>query len=197
MIGLAQRIRSAGLFDHDRLTGLADGLAIAFAVSLPWSTSAAIIFTVLWLVALVPTLDARTLRRVLATSAGGLPVVLVALAVIGMLWTNEAATMADRWNGLTPFLKLLCIPLLIVQFSRSQRGSWVMVGYLISCGVLLAVSWVLVLRWYLSPVWSAFPVQLFGMPVRDYIAQSGEFTICVFLLAKLALDDWRAGRSRE
>ena len=121
--------------------------------------------------------------------------VLVALAVIGMLWTNEAATMADRWNGLTPFLKLLCIPLLIVQFSRSQRGSWVMVGYLISCGVLLAVSWVLVLRWYLSPVWSAFPVQLFGMPVRDYIAQSGEFTICVFLLAKLALDDWRAGRS--
>ena len=58
---------------------VADGLAVALAVSLPWSTSATGILAVLWLLVLVPTLDRAALRRVLTTPAGGLPVLLWAL----------------------------------------------------------------------------------------------------------------------
>ena len=38
-----------------RLTKIADGLAVAVAVSLPWSTSATSILLVLWLITLIPT----------------------------------------------------------------------------------------------------------------------------------------------
>ena len=41
------------------------------AVSLPWSTSATSILLVLWLVALLPTLDVAMMRREVETAAGG------------------------------------------------------------------------------------------------------------------------------
>jgi len=58
------------------------------AVSLPWSTSATGILLVLLLLALIPTLDWDGLRRELVTAAGGLPVLLVALGVLGMAWAT-------------------------------------------------------------------------------------------------------------
>jgi O-antigen ligase len=194
MTSLAQRIRSSQPFGRDRLALIADVLAVALAVALPWSTSATQIFAGLLLVVIIATLDRPQLNRVLATPAGGLPIVLLALGIAGMLWATDA-TIAERLDAVKPYLKLLLIPLLIVQFSRSRRGGWVMIGFLASCGVLLALSWILVARWALSPELRFFPVLLFGIPVRDYIAQSGEFTLCIFLLAKLALDDWRAGHN--
>src|SRR4029079_266241 len=59
----------------------------------------------------------------------------------------------------------------------------------ISCVVLMAMSWALVL----IPGADRFLPQQksVGVPVRDYIAQTGEFTICIFLLARIALDKWR------
>ena len=44
---------------HARLVRLADGLAIAAAASLPWSTSATGILVALWLVTMLPTIDVR------------------------------------------------------------------------------------------------------------------------------------------
>ncbi len=196
MNGFAQRIRARRAFDRERLILIADCLAAALAAALPWSTSAAGILSALLLVAILPTLDVPLIRRVLSTPAGGVPLLLLALAIVGTLWATDASW-AERFDGLKPYLKLFFIPLLIVQFSRSTRGVWVMVAFLVSCTVLLALSWLLVLRWALSPELRIFPVLLFGIPVRDYIAQSGEFTVCIFLLAKLALDDWRAGQSRR
>ena len=67
---------------------IADCLAVAVAVSLPWSTSATGILLVLWLLALIPTLDWDDLRRELVTPAGGLPVLLVLLGVLGMAWAD-------------------------------------------------------------------------------------------------------------
>jgi len=46
-----------------RLGQIADGLAAAVAVSLPWSTSATSILIVLWIIAVVPTLDIVSVRR--------------------------------------------------------------------------------------------------------------------------------------
>jgi O-antigen ligase len=196
MADLAQRIRSSQLFGRDRFALIADGLAVALVVALPWSTSATQIFAGLLLVVIIATLDRPQLNRVLATTAGGLPIVLLALGIAGMLWAVDA-TIAERLDSVKPYLKLVFIPLLIVQFSRSSRGDWVMIGFLVSCGVLLIFSWILVARWALSPELRHFPVVLFGIPVRDYIAQSGEFTLCIFLLAKLALDEWRTEHKRR
>jgi O-antigen ligase len=71
------------LFAHNGR--VADGLAVALAASLPWSTSATGVLAGLWLLAVIPTLDAAALRRVLSTPAGGLPVMLWALGLVGML----------------------------------------------------------------------------------------------------------------
>ncbi len=52
----------AGVIPRARLDQIADGLAIALAVSLPWSSSATSIFAALWLLAVLPTLDWARLR---------------------------------------------------------------------------------------------------------------------------------------
>jgi hypothetical protein len=121
-----------------RLATGADYLAIAVAVSLPWSTSATAILVGVWFFTLLPVLRLEELRREILTPAGGLPVLLVLLGIAGMLWAD--VTLLERWKGLDSFLKLLAIPFLLVQFRRSERGTWVFAGYLLSCVVLLVVT---------------------------------------------------------
>lgn len=173
-----------GPFSHARLARLADGLMIAVAVSLPWSTSATGILLVLWLLALVPTLDWPGLRRELLTAAGGLPVLLVLLGLAGMLWAD--VTLIERWKGLGSFFKLLIIPLLLVQFRRSDRGAWVFGGYALSCAVLLLVS--LVLALWPTPVFLFS--QDYGVPVKNAATQSGEFVTCIFGFMYLAYESF-------
>jgi O-antigen ligase len=175
---------SAGkLFDRDRWTRAADAAAIAVAVSLPWSTSATSAFIVLWIVTLLPTLRPADLARELREPAGGLPVVLWALGIVGMLWSQ--ASLAEQFYALKGFHKLLVIPLLFIHFPRSERGHWVIGGFLASCTVLLAASWVLHF-WGHPPRRYGLP----GVPVKDYIVQSAEFLICAFALGHLAVDAW-------
>ncbi len=90
-----------GRFDRSSLATLADWAAVAVAVALPWSTSAVGVAIALWLVVLLPTLDLASVKRELATAAGGLPVVLWCLGVIGMLWTE--VSWHDRFAGLDSF----------------------------------------------------------------------------------------------
>jgi O-antigen ligase len=170
--------------DRARLARVADGLAVAVAVSLPWSTSASGILIVLWLLALLPTLDLAALRRAVAHPVGGLPVALCALAVLGMLWAD--VPFGERISALSSFAKLLAIPLLLVQFRRSDRGLWVVAGFLASCTLLLAFSFVDKLIPYRP--WPRG--RLDGVPVKDYIIQSGEFLLCAFALGHLALSAW-------
>ena len=73
-------------------------LAAALVVSLPWSTSATGIILGLWLLALIPRSDVASLRRVVATPAGGIPVLLWLLGLAGMLWAF-GVPMAERWDG--------------------------------------------------------------------------------------------------
>jgi len=181
--------RWAKTFDRARLARLADGLAGAVAVSIPWSTSATSLFLGLWLLALLPTLRPSDVRRVLAEPGGGLPVLLWGLAVVGGLWS--AAPFIDQVNALRGFHKLLVIPLLLIHFRRSDKGTWVLGGFLVSCTVLLAVSWVL----HFAEVYIGRS-GVAGVPVKDYITQSMEFLICVFALGHLALDAWHAQRPR-
>src|SRR6476619_472243 len=121
-----------------KLATVADIVAVAVAVSLPWSTSATAILVGLWFFTLVPVLRWDELRREILTPAGGLPALLVLLGLAGMLWTD--VTLLERWKGLDSFLKLLAIPLLLVQFRRSGNSEWVFMGYLVSCVALLAAT---------------------------------------------------------
>jgi hypothetical protein len=186
---------AAGLVSRDRLARLADGLAVAVAAALPWSTSATLVFTVLWLSALIGSLRLVDLRREIETAAGALPLVLWALAGAGMLWA--AAPLAERLEGFGSFHKLLAIPLLMAQFRRSDRGVWVLAGFLASCTVLLVVSWSLVLLPGLP--WRGRqrgPLVMLGIPVKDYIAQSMAFTLCLLALIDRALIALDAARRR-
>jgi hypothetical protein len=173
----------------ERQTRIADGLAAALAVSLPWSTSATSILAVLWLIAVIPLLDWTTVRREISTPAGGLPVLLWVLGVIGMLWAVDVP-FKERLGGLSSFHKLLFIPLLMIQFRRSTRGAWVLIGYLASCSALLVASWADLLQRMLlrQPIWTQ---QFKGVVVKDYIAQDMEFVVCSFLFAALAMRVWR------
>jgi O-antigen ligase len=180
-------IAAAVRLDKDRLARIADHLAIAIAVSLPWSTSATSILVVLWLVTLIPTIDLVSLRRGITTPAGGLPLLLFGLGAIGMLWAN--VPFSARLDGIESFAKLLGIPLLLVQFRRSDNALPVLAAFLISATALLALS-LLLAMW---PSFAGIKGKAYGVPVKDYIAQSGVFVLCAFGVAYVARDLFRAG----
>lgn len=174
--------------DRTRLEKLSDGLAAAIAISLPWSTTASGIFVVLWLLSLIPIADFPSLGHILKTPAGALPAALVAFAVIGALWAD--VSWIDRLHGINAFLKFLVIPLLMVRFSQSGRGHWVLNGLLASVTVLLVTS---TMRAY-SPSAQRFTGTPYGVPVHDYITQSSLFTIAVFVFLEMAAQAWKDRR---
>lgn len=165
--------RPANLVDRLNLRQAADFYAALVAASLPWSTSATSILLVVWLVMLLPTLDGAAIRREVMTAAGGTPLLLVALMGVGMLWAD--VSFGERLWGIEGYLKLLCIPLLFLQFRRSPNGAWIIAGFFAAALVLLAVSWAEVL----APGWP-WHGKWVGIPVKDYITQSGVFAICAF-----------------
>lgn len=179
----------AKTLDRQVVAQLADWLAVAVAVSLPWSTTATGILIALWLVAALPTLELGALRRELESLAGGLPVLLWLLAALGLLWADVSWT--ERFGGFNSFHRFLLIPVLLAQFGRSPNGMRVLVGFLASVVVLLLASWLLVL---FPALWRTLQ---FSVPTKDYILQSEEFLICAFVLLGIALDQARDGRWRS
>ncbi len=176
--------------DRVRLAALADYLAAAVVISLPWSTSATSILVPLWAVAAAATLDSASVRRIAAMPAAALPMALVVLALFGTLWSE--AVWPERLSGILPFLKLLVVPLLFFQFSRSDRSEMVFAAFFTSACVLLAVSWLLVL--FPQIPW---PTETPGVPVKDYILQSGEFVLCSFVLLDHAIAGWGKERLKS
>jgi O-antigen ligase len=176
--------------DGRALQQIADWLAVGVAVSLPWSTSATGILVVLWLFAALPSLDLAAIKRELFSPAGGLPVLLWALATLGLFWAD--VSWGERLGGYTPFHRLLVIPLLLAQFRRSEHGMRVLIGFFGSVTAIMLFSYLLVL--FPGLPWRSSE---YGVPVKDYILQSGEFLICAFVLLRLAIDDSRVGRWRS
>jgi O-antigen ligase len=178
--------------DRARLARVADWLAVGVAVAMPWSISVSQILTAAWLFALIPTLDAASMRRELRSAAGRLPVLLWLMALAGMLWAN--VPWSERFAGLEGFHKLLVIPLLFAQFRRSERGIYAVYGFFASCTVLLLASCGLMVLWKCCSVY--VPGKIPGLLVKDYIAQSSEFLVCAFGLLGYAADRWREQHGR-
>jgi O-antigen ligase len=183
-------ILRAKAFDRQTLEQVADWLAVGVAVSLPWSTTATGILVVLWLLAVLPTLDVAAVRRELVTAAGGLPVLLCIVAGLGLLWAD--VSWSERLGGFATFTRLLVIPLLLAQFRRSEHGMRVLVGFFASVTGVLLLSWLLVL--FPSLPWHSGGA---GVPVKDYILQSGDFLMCAFVLFAIAFDKARESRWRS
>ncbi|WP_271583356.1 O-antigen ligase family protein [Bradyrhizobium sp. CCBAU 45389] len=167
----------------------ADVLVILIAASLPWSTTAPSIFVGLWLLAVTPTIAWRDYARELTRPAFALPFALLLLALLGTLWSEGA--WADRLHAIKPVAKLVLIPPLLYHFSRSERGLHVCIAFLASCALLAAFSWIVLL----NPGWKITATASSGVPVKNYIDQSQEFTLCAFALALPVLTFWRGGRA--
>lgn len=165
-----------------------DVLAVMTAASLPWSTSATSVLVVLWVIVVVPSIDWEAFVLDLARSACALPVLFVALAVLGTLWTD--GPWAVRLHGIKPMAKLLLIPFLLYHFQRTQRGSWVLNAFLASCTLLMTLSWIVLFAPGLKPAHTLSA----GVPVKNYIDQNQEFALCAFALALPALLAWRRGK---
>lgn len=163
---------SIARFDLAQLRPLADWLAIAVAVTLPWSTTAVGIAIAAWAVTVLLSLDAAAVKREICSSAGGLPVVLWCLGIVGMLWAD--VNWHDRFAGLSSFHRLLAIPLLLAQFRRSANGIWVVCAFFISSLGLLLASYFIAFA--LGDRWRGVG----GVPVHDAIYQGSIFLICSF-----------------
>jgi O-antigen ligase len=161
-----------------------DLLAVLVAILLPWSTSAVAIGLVLWIIALVPTVNVRAFARSQMRPICSLPIAFFLLAAIGMLWSD--APWAERLHALGPVAKLLLLPSLFYHFERSSRGMWVFIGFLASCMLLMAVSWLVLFYPHLSlrtNLWAGAYDPTHGVFVKNYIDQSQEFTLCAVALA--------------
>ena len=185
------------LLSRQRLGNCADWLAVAVAVALPWSTTLTGVFIALWAVTLIASWDITQRLREPWRVAGVLPVALWAFAAAGTLWAHVPLT--ERIDGLNAFHKFLAIPFLAIQFRDCGRGMRVLVGFLISCIVLLLVSWGIVLlpdlpwRGRLQIV-EGLVVGGLGIPTKDYNSQGTMFTLCIIGLAEGALLAWRQSR---
>jgi len=163
----------------------ADGLAIMTAAALPWSTTAPAIFIALFLLTMVPALDWRAYARHLGHPACALPFLFAALAIVGVLWSD--APWSARLHGISPTLKLLLIPALLYHFQHSGRGMSVLIAFLVSCTLLMVLSWIVLF----APGLKIAATASNGVPVKNYIDQSQEFTLCAFALALPALLCWQ------
>lgn len=166
-------------------------LVVLAAMALPWSTSAVAILFGFWLLSLVPlipTFDWRAFLRLLANPVCVWPLALVALALVGMLWADTP--WQDRLQGFSPVARLLALPLLLYHFARWQRSVWVFVGFLVSCAVLMGLSWIV---WFV-PELALAAGKSPGVPIKNYIDQSQEFSLCMVALIPFVFAFYKQGR---
>jgi hypothetical protein len=166
-----------------------DGFLLAAVLALPWSTSAASIFIVLFTILLPFSTRVRPVVIGLGSAAGGLPVALTALAALGMAWSS--ATWSESLGAWDSYGKLLLIPPLLVHFRCSSNGPRLMGAFLASCSVLLLTCWII---WLWSHAFASVPLRELAAPVKNPATQLREFLLAAVglsMLAAMAVDHQR------
>ena len=157
----------------------ADIVAVLLALSLPWSTSLVGILGVVFVLVMLPTIDAGAFIAQLKRLISVAPIALFALALVGTLWSD--ARWGLRLYAVAPTAKLLMLPLLFYHFERSQRGLWVFKAFLASCGLMVVMSWIV--AFFPELTLKAKDAASRGIFVKNYIDQSQEFALCAVALA--------------
>ena len=129
------------------------------------------------LIAMVPYIDVKALQHSLKRPISLAPLLLVALAVLGTLWSD--VPWGARLYAIGPTAKLLVLPALFYHFERSERGLWVFIAFLTSC-VLMALMSSLVA---FNPTLALKAHADRGIFVKNYIDQGQEFSLCAVALA--------------
>jgi len=187
----ASRARFAAAFDPVRWFLYVDLIAVLIAIMLPWSTTAVGTLGFVWLLAsipLLPTLDVKHVVRLLASPACRWLIAIFVLALVGTLWADSP--WRDRLQGISPVARLLLIPILFYHFERSKRGMWVFLGFFVSCALLMVLSWIVLL----APELKLAATASDGVPVKNYIDQSQEFSLCMVGVLSFVVAFWREGR---
>jgi hypothetical protein len=189
--GLRLRSILATWFDPVRWFLYTDVLIVLTAVVLPWSTTAAIMLTVLWVLSRLPhlpVLDLDDFGRFLLRPICLWPIVVFALAVVGTFWA--VAPWHERIHGIGAVAKLVMLPILLYHFERSCRGAWVFVGFLASCSLLMVLSWIVLF----APELKLAATKNAGVPVKNYIDQSQAFALCMMGLIPYVVGLYRQRR---
>lgn len=163
----------------------ADILVALVAATLPWSTSLPAILMVFWIWALAATTDIQAFRDLMRRPICYLPVGFFGLALVGTLWSD--APWHDRLYSIGPLAKFLALPLLIYQFQRSSRGPWVFAAFFVSCTGLMIYSWIVAFE----PRLALRPDAEYGVPVKNYIDQSQEFSLCMIGILYVVIQGFR------
>jgi O-antigen ligase len=171
---------------------VADIFAVLTAIALPWSTSLVAIFVLCWLGSVALVMDYGVYLRSLKRPICFLPLALVALALVGMLWSD--ASWGARLYAVGPAVKLLVLPGLFYHFERSARGMWVFIAFLVSCALLMVTSWIVAFYPSLSLKPGVGAAR--GIFVKNYIDQSQEFALCAVALAYPIISLLRAKKIR-
>ncbi|MBN8978410.1 MAG: O-antigen ligase family protein [Rhizobiales bacterium] len=166
----------------------ADILVVLVAATLPWSTSLPAILLVFWVWAMAPATDLAAFSALMRRPICYLPVGFFALALVGTLWSS--APWPTRLYSVGPLAKFLALPLLIHQFQRSSRGSWVFAAFFISCTCLMIYSWIVTIE----PQLALKPNAAYGVPIKNYIDQSHEFALCMIGILYVVIQDFRDRR---
>ena len=166
-----------------------DVFAVLTALVLPWSTSLVAIFVLLWLGAVALYTDYSTYAQWLKQPICYLPLAIVALALLGTLWSDAA--WGARFYAVGPTAKLLVLPGLLYHFARSTRGMWVFIAFLVSCTLMMVMSWLVL---YAPGLSLKHDVVERGIFVKNYIDQSQEFALCAVALAYPIISLLRAKR---
>ena len=158
------------------------------AILLPWSTSATLIGVGLWALAWVLTFEVRRCGGSIS-ARGSLPCAVVAARHLGLALVR--GFLARTVGGFAAISQAARRPLLLVQFRESRRCHWILLAFLVSCTALLALSFGFELTGF---TWRFSKER--GVPVRDVIAQSGEFLLCGFALLAASIAFYRNGQHR-
>ena len=168
-----------------------DVFAVLTALVLPWSTSLVAIFVLLWMGAVALYTDYGGYAQWLKQPVCYLPLAMVALALLGTLWSDAA--WGARFYAVGPTAKLLVLPGLLYHFARSTRGMWVFIAFLVSCTLMMGMSWLVL---YAPGLSLKRDVVERGIFVKNYIDQSQEFALCAVALAYPVISLLRAKRVR-
>lgn len=166
--------------------------AVLTAFALPLSTSGQAIGVGILIVLCLLTLDRARIAATATQPAAFIPVLLVALILIGVTWSMSPLPVAAK-AGVEPYAKFLLIPLLMACRFTPRQLLQIGVGFLVGCTVVLAISLTSIL-WPTGP-WGFFKSP--GVPFKDNAVQSACFALCAFGLAIAAINLWSVGRHRS